>query len=175
MLDFPRWRVWMLNIILLAGVLFASPAFCRRTSARRLRNICLCRQSISGSILLAAAISCLKPTRRSLKQTGWKRLEDSIRSAMRRAEPRIAISDVSRAGGQLSFLGHRPEPDRCRTRSFGAGHQQQHRRARLEYRGQRRQPLRADPCRHRHRNRDEPGDGYRQGRDRPPDQRAGYA
>jgi preprotein translocase subunit SecD len=47
-------------------------------------------------ILLEADTSQLAATR-------LESLEDSVRSAMRRAEPRIAIDDVSRANGQLSF------------------------------------------------------------------------
>ena len=38
-----------------------------------------------------------------LEQTRLEALEDGIRGAMRRTDPRIAIDDVSRTGGQLSF------------------------------------------------------------------------
>jgi preprotein translocase subunit SecD len=104
MLDFPRWRIWMLNTLIILGVLCAIPSVLpthiRAEVAKYLPTptINLGLDLAGGShILLEADTSQLAATR-------LESLEDSVRTAMRRADPRIAIGDVSRANDQLSFV-----------------------------------------------------------------------
>ena len=103
MLDFPRWRVWMLNIILLVGVLFAIPSVLP-TNVRAQMAQYLPTPTINLGLDLAGGSHILLEADASqLEQTRLEALEDGIRGAMRRTDPRIAIDDVSRTGGQLSF------------------------------------------------------------------------
>ena len=103
MLDFPRWRVWMLNIIILTGVLFAIPSLLP-TNIRAQVAQYLPTPTINLGLDLAGGSHLLyEADVEQLAQTRLENLEDSVRLAMRRANPRIAIADVSRANRQLSF------------------------------------------------------------------------
>ncbi|MBL0924118.1 MAG: protein translocase subunit SecD [Sphingomonadaceae bacterium] len=104
MLDFPRWRIWMLNIIVLAGVLFAIPSVLPANLRAQLAQFVPTPTINLGLDLAGGSHILLEADTSQLAQTRLESLEDSVRAAMRRAEPRIAIEDVSRANGQLSFI-----------------------------------------------------------------------
>lgn len=102
MLDFPRWRIWMLNILIATGFLLAIPSLlpahirAQAPSWLPMPTINLGLDLAGGShILLEADTAKLAVSR-------VEALEDSVRSAMRR-DPAIAIGDVSRANNRLSF------------------------------------------------------------------------
>ena len=103
MLDFPRWRVWMLSLMVLAGVMLAIPSVLP-TSIRAQVAQYLPTPTINLGLDLAGGSHILLEADTSqLAETRLEALEDSVRSAMRRADPRIAIDDISRTNGQLSF------------------------------------------------------------------------
>jgi preprotein translocase subunit SecD len=104
MLDFSRSHIWMLNFLVAAAVLLAIPSFLPENMLKNIPasipqpTINLGLDLAGGShILLEADIAQLEKNR-------LETLEDSVRSAMKRAKPRIAIDDVTRTGGKLSFL-----------------------------------------------------------------------
>ncbi len=103
MLDFPRWRVWMLNIILLVGVLFAIPSVLPANVRAQMAQYLPTPTINLGLDLAGGSHILLEADASQLEQTRLEALEDGIRGAMRRTDPRIAIDDVSRTGGQLSF------------------------------------------------------------------------
>ena len=80
-----------------------SPACFRRRCARNLRNLCRRQRLILGLDLAGGSHILLEADTSQLAETRLEALEDSVRTAMRRADPQIAIADVSRADGQLSF------------------------------------------------------------------------
>ncbi len=104
MLDFPRWRIWMLNIIVLTGILFAIPSVLPANMRAQLAQFVPTPTINLGLDLAGGSHILLEADTSQLAQTRLESLEDSVRAAMRRAEPRIAIEDVSRANGQLSFI-----------------------------------------------------------------------
>jgi preprotein translocase subunit SecD len=103
MLDFPRWRIWMLNIIVLTGILFAIPSVLPANIRAQVAQFMPTPTINLGLDLAGGSHILLEADTSQLAQTRLESLEDSVRAAMRRAEPRIAIDDVSRANGQLSF------------------------------------------------------------------------
>ncbi len=103
MLDFPRWRVWTLNIILLTGVLFALPSVLPTNIRAQVGQYLPVPTINLGLDLAGGSHILLEADAAQLEQTRLETLEDGIRGAMRRTEPRVAIGDVSRAGGSLSF------------------------------------------------------------------------
>ena len=103
MLDFPRWRVWMLNIIIFTGVLFAIPSVLPTNIRAQVAQYLPTPTINLGLDLAGGSHILLEADTSQLAETRLEALEDSVRSAMRRAEPRIAIDDVSRSNGQLSF------------------------------------------------------------------------
>lgn len=108
MLDFPRWRVWMLNIVIFVGVLFAIPSLLPTDIRAQVAQYLPTPTINLGLDLAGGSHILLEADTSQLAQTRLEALEDSVRSAMRRTEPRIAIDDVSRSNGQLSFTVTEP-------------------------------------------------------------------
>jgi preprotein translocase subunit SecD len=108
MLDFPRWRVWMLNTILIVGVLFALPSVLPANIRSQVAQYLPTPTINLGLDLAGGSHILLEADASQLEQTRLETLEDSVRAAMRRADPRIAIDNVSRSGGQLSFTVNDP-------------------------------------------------------------------
>jgi preprotein translocase subunit SecD len=103
MLDFPRWRIWMLNILVITGVLLAIPSLLPANIRAQVAQFLPTPTINLGLDLAGGSHILLEADTAQLAATRLETLEDSVRAAMRRAEPRIAITDVSRSGGQLSF------------------------------------------------------------------------
>lgn len=104
MLDFPRWRVWMLTSIILLGVLCAIPSVLPTHIRAEVAKYVPTPTINLGLDLAGGSHILLEADTSQLAATRLEALEDSVRTAMRRADPRIAITDVSRANGQLSFI-----------------------------------------------------------------------
>ncbi len=114
MLEFPRWkRVWYWGLTLLA-IAAALPSLLSMTSVRwpealphPVVNLGL--DLAGGSHILLEADPAQVAAQR------LENAEESVRSAMDKASPRIKIGDVSTASGQLSFMVDGPsEVDRAR-------------------------------------------------------------
>ncbi len=103
MLDFPRWRVMMLRALILVSILAAIPSLLpgawldRIPAAVPKERINLGLDLAGGSHLLYEADVA------QFRRDRLEALEDDVRTAMRRADPRIAIDGVSRSDGKLSF------------------------------------------------------------------------
>ncbi len=104
MLDFPRWRVWMLNSIIGFAVLFAIPSLVPSKYWATLPSFVPHATINLGLDLAGGSHILLEADGSQLAQTRLETLEDGVRNAMRRAEPKIAIDSISRSNGQLSFL-----------------------------------------------------------------------
>ena len=94
MLDFPRWRVWMLNTLIILGVLFAIPSVLPTHIRAQLAQFVPTPTINLGLDLAGGSHILLEADTSQLAETRLEALEDSVRTAMRRADPRIAISDV---------------------------------------------------------------------------------
>jgi len=104
MLDFSRSRIWMLNILVLLGVLLAIPSLLPKAQLGIIPDF-IPKETINlGLDLAGGSHLLLEADPNELRKTRLETLEDSVTSGMRRAQPRIAISDVSRSGGKLTFL-----------------------------------------------------------------------
>jgi preprotein translocase subunit SecD len=104
MLDFPRWRIWMLNALIAVSFLLAIPSFVPKTTLEQLPSW-VPKPSINlGLDLAGGSHILLEADRAQLERDRLESLEDSVRNAMRRAEPKIEIEAVSRSGGKMSFL-----------------------------------------------------------------------
>ena len=103
MLDFPRWRIWMLNIVILAGIIFALPTVLPANVRAQVAPYLSLPSINLGLDLAGGSHILLEADMAQLEQTRLESLEDGVRAAMRRTEPRIAVADVSRTGGQLAF------------------------------------------------------------------------
>ena len=102
MLDFPRWKVLGISLILAIGVLLSIPSFLPEATTNRWPvqpprfNLGL---DLSGGSHLLLEADTADVARQRLGA-----MEDAVTQAMRRDDPRIAIGDISTAGGRLSFM-----------------------------------------------------------------------
>jgi preprotein translocase subunit SecD len=108
MLDFPRWKVWAVSLLLLLGIAFAVPSFIPETKVAswpamfRESRINLGLDLAGGSHLLYEADTA------DVAKQRIDLMEETIRTEMRRASPRIEIGEISTTGGRLSFLVRNP-------------------------------------------------------------------
>lgn len=107
MLDFSRWKIWSISLIILVGILFAIPSMLPSDLKARYpkwlpsATINLGLDLAGGSQLLLEA-----DTADAAKQR-IQAMEDQVATELRRA-PRVEIGDVSTSGNRLSFLVRDP-------------------------------------------------------------------
>jgi preprotein translocase subunit SecD len=103
MLDFPRWKVLWIWGLLAIGVLFAIPSLMPESSAARIGLAGFPRINL-GLDLSGGSHLLLEADTADLARQNLQKMEDTVRTEMRRGSPRIAIGDISTAGGRLSFF-----------------------------------------------------------------------
>jgi preprotein translocase subunit SecD len=104
MLDFPRSRIWMLNALIMVSLLLAIPSFVPKSYLGQLPSF-VPKETINlGLDLAGGSHILLEADRAQLERDRLESLEDSVRTALRRAEPEVRIDDISRAAGKLSFV-----------------------------------------------------------------------
>ena len=101
MLEFPRWKVWLIGIVIAIGVLLSIPSSGSWPKWLPQNKISLGLDLAGGSHLLLEA-----DARDALKQR-LQAKEDEVSTELRR-DPRIDVGDISTAGGRLSFLVRDP-------------------------------------------------------------------
>jgi len=101
MLDFPRWKVWATIITIVVTCLLAVPSFLPQSALNRLPGwtptISLGLDLAGGSYLLFEADT------KDVAVARVEQMRESVRTELRRS-PALKISDISVAGGKVSFL-----------------------------------------------------------------------
>ncbi len=107
MLDFPRWKVWLLTLTVLFGILLAVPSMLPAQAREKWPSwlpgptIALGLDLAGGSqLLLEADIADAAKQR-------LQKMEETVSTELRR-NPRLDIGDVSTAGGRVSFMVRDP-------------------------------------------------------------------
>ena len=103
MLDFPRWKVIWIWLLLLAGVALAIPSLMPERVAKQLHLDGMSRINL-GLDLQGGSHLLLEADTADLAKQNLQKMEDTIRTEMRRGDPKISIGDISTSNGQLSFL-----------------------------------------------------------------------
>ncbi|MBW8742759.1 MAG: protein translocase subunit SecD [Sphingomonas sp.] len=103
MLDFPRWKILWIWLLLLTGVALAIPSLMPDSVARQLHLDGMSRISL-GLDLQGGSHLLLEADTADLVKQNLQKMEDTIRTEMRRADPKIDIGDISTSNGQLSFF-----------------------------------------------------------------------
>ncbi|MEE1877176.1 protein translocase subunit SecD [Altererythrobacter litoralis] len=116
MLDFPTWKkVWLWGLTLIAAAA-ALPSLLSATSVKW-PDFLPDPQVNLGLDLAGGSHILLEADASQVQVQRLENMEESARSAMRNAEPRIRIGDVSTADGRLSFMLDDPaDLDRARER-----------------------------------------------------------
>jgi preprotein translocase subunit SecD len=101
MLDFPRWKVWLVALVTIVGVLAAIPSMV----PERLWPAALPDPRINlGLDLSGGSHILLEADTRDVARQRLEQMEQTIRLDMQRNDPRIAIGDISSAGNRLTFF-----------------------------------------------------------------------
>ena len=108
MLEFPKWKVWLVSIVVAIGILLSIPSLIAGTPLAGSWAKWLPQYRISLGLDLAGGSHLLleADARDALKQR-LQAMEDSVSTELRR-DPRIEVGDISTAGGRLSFLVRDP-------------------------------------------------------------------
>ena len=108
MLEFPRWKVWIVTLVVLLGVFLSIPSLIAGTPLESRWPSYLTHAKINLGLDLAGGSHLLLEAdqRDALKQR-LQAKEDEVSTELRR-DPRIEIGDISTADGKLSFLVRDP-------------------------------------------------------------------
>src|SRR3954452_15897936 len=108
MLEFPRWKIWLVSLVVALGVLFSIPSLLAGTTLSGSWPKWLPQYKISLGLDLAGGSHLLLEADASdAQKQRLQAMEDSVSTELRR-DPRIDIGDISTAGGRLSSLARTP-------------------------------------------------------------------
>ncbi|HEX6785050.1 MAG TPA: protein translocase subunit SecD [Sphingomicrobium sp.] len=108
MLEFPKWKVWLVSLVVAAGVLLSMPSLLAGTPYSSAWPKWLPQYRINLGLDLAGGSHLLleADANDALKQRLAAK-EDEVASELRH-DPAIDVGDISTAGGRLSFLVRDP-------------------------------------------------------------------
>src|SRR5438270_7241277 len=108
MLEFPKWKVWLVSIVVAAGVLLSIPSLIAGSNVAEHWPNWLPQYRINLGLDLAGGSHLLLEADQNdaLKQR-LQAKEDEVATELRR-DPAIDIGDISTAAGRLSFLVRNP-------------------------------------------------------------------
>src|SRR5678816_3781667 len=108
MLEFPRWKVWLVTLVVALGVFFSIPSLIIGTPLENKWPSWFPHYKISlGLDLAGGSHLLLEADANDAQKQRLQAMEDSVSTELRR-DPRIDIGDISTAGGRLSFLVRNP-------------------------------------------------------------------
>lgn len=103
MLGFPRWKIWLVALTVIVGVLFSIPSFLPERVVAQLPSALQARINL-GLDLSGGSHILLEADTSDVAKLRLETMEDTVRTEMRRGDPRISIGDISRRDGKLSFM-----------------------------------------------------------------------
>jgi len=108
MLEFPKWKVWLVSLVVALGVLLSIPSLISGTPYSGAWPKWLPHYKVNLGLDLAGGSHLLleADAQDALKQR-LQAKEDEVATELRR-DPRIDVGDISTAGGRLSFLVRDP-------------------------------------------------------------------
>jgi preprotein translocase subunit SecD len=107
-LEFPRWKVWLIAIVIALGVFLSIPSLIAGTPAEGAWPKWFPQYKISlGLDLAGGSHLLLEADAQDAQKQRLQAMEDEVNTELRR-DPQIAIGDISTAGGRLSFMVRDP-------------------------------------------------------------------
>jgi preprotein translocase subunit SecD len=107
MLDFPRWKVLSISLVILLGILFAVPSMLPANVKANYPKF-LPSATISLGLDLAGGSQLLLESDQSdFAKNRFQAMEDQVTTELRR-NPRVEVGDISTQGGRLSFMVRDP-------------------------------------------------------------------
>lgn len=103
MLNFSRWTVAAILLPLVIGILCAVPSFLPDSAITKLPPFMQTRVNL-GLDLSGGSHLLLEASTQDVAKQRLVNMEEQVRTELRRADPRIAIGDISSRDGKLSFM-----------------------------------------------------------------------
>jgi preprotein translocase subunit SecD len=103
MLDFPRWKVWLVILTIVVSCAYSIPSFFPKAQTETWPAAFSQRFNL-GLDLAGGSHLMLEADTADVAKVRLEGMEDTVRTQMRTAKPRIEIGDISLQGGQLSFM-----------------------------------------------------------------------
>jgi preprotein translocase subunit SecD len=108
MLEFPRWKIWLVSLVVAMGVLLSIPSLIAGTPYGGAWPKWLPQYKINlGLDLAGGSHLLLEADAQDALKTRLQAKEDEVATELRR-DPQINVGDISTAGGRLSFLVRDP-------------------------------------------------------------------
>jgi preprotein translocase subunit SecD len=108
MLEFPRWKVWLVSLVVAIGVILSIPSLLAGTLVASHWPSWMPQYRISlGLDLAGGSHLLLEADAADAQKQRLQGMEDSVATELRR-DPRIDIGDISTTGGRLSFMVRDP-------------------------------------------------------------------
>jgi preprotein translocase subunit SecD len=108
MLEFPKWKVWLVSLVVALGVLLSIPSLIAGTPYAGAWPKWLPHYKVNlGLDLAGGSHLLLEADQNDALKTRLQAKEDEVATELRR-DPAIDIGDISTAGGRLSFLVRDP-------------------------------------------------------------------
>jgi preprotein translocase subunit SecD len=105
LLNFPPWKLWSIIAAIVLGIAYALPNFLSERQAAALPSFLPHQQLSLGLDLRGGSHLMLEASTDDVRKTKLETLEDTVRSELRQTEGgAIATTDMSTAGGKLSFI-----------------------------------------------------------------------
>jgi preprotein translocase subunit SecD len=109
MLDFPRWKIWSVTLLCLVGIFLAVPSLLPGQAMQKWPSWLPAERINLGLDLAGGSHLLLEADTSDVARQRLEIMEETVRTEMRRASPRIEIGDISTAEGKLSFLVRNPQ------------------------------------------------------------------
>ncbi|MEZ5710656.1 MAG: protein translocase subunit SecD [Blastomonas sp.] len=104
MLDFPRWKIISISILLVLGVIYALPSLMPSSVSQAWPSFLPQEKVNLGLDLSGGSHILLEADKDDVRRQRLDNMEESVRVALRNAKPAIRIGEISREGGRLSFM-----------------------------------------------------------------------
>jgi len=104
MLDFPRWKIWLVVLTTAVGIAFAIPNFFSEAQVATWPKWVPAAQIKLGLDLKGGSHLLLEADTSDVARQRIAVMSDSVHDAMRRNTPRIDIGDISTQDGQVAFF-----------------------------------------------------------------------
>ena len=108
MLDFPRWKIWSIVLFLAFGVLSAIPSLMPERIADQIPSYIPHPRFNLGLDLSGGSHLLLEADTADVAKSRIALMDETVRTEMRRATPKIEIGDISAVDGRLSFMVRDP-------------------------------------------------------------------
>src|SRR3546814_4060337 len=117
MLDFPRWKIWLVSLTVIVGVLLSIPSFLPERITEQWPASLRPRINL-GLDLSGGSHILLEADTKDIAKQRLATMEETVRTELRRGDPKISLGDLSRRHNKLSFLVRRSAAQTYDTQSI---------------------------------------------------------